>query len=42
MAETFDRLEIRVGRVISIEIAGAAKPSHVLKADFGKFGIRTP
>jgi tRNA-binding protein len=42
MAGTFDRLEIRVGRVISVEIAaGAAKPSYVLKADFGKFGIRT-
>ena len=42
MEETFDRLDIRVGRVISVEIASdAAKPSYVLKADFGKFGIRT-
>jgi len=42
MEETFDRLEIRLGRVISVEAAaGAAKPSYVLKADFGKFGIRT-
>lgn len=40
--ETFDRLEIRVGRIISIEpVADAAKPSYVLKADFGKFGIKT-
>jgi tRNA-binding protein len=42
MAETFERLEIRVGGVLSVEIAaGAAKPSYVLKADFGKFGVRT-
>jgi tRNA-binding protein len=40
--ETFDRLEIRVGRIISIElVADAATPSYVLKADFGKFGIKT-
>ena len=42
MEDTFDLLEIRLGRVISVEIAAdAAKPSYVLKADFGRFGIRT-
>jgi tRNA-binding protein len=41
-AETFDKLDIRVGRLISVEIAeGAAKPSYLLKADFGRFGIKT-
>ena len=40
--ETFDRLDIRVGRLISVEIAtGAGKPSYLLKADFGRFGIKT-
>jgi tRNA-binding protein len=40
--DTFDRLEIRVGRVLRIEQAvGAAKPSYVIRADFGKFGLRT-
>ena len=42
MEDTFDRLDIRVGRVLSVELAAsAAKPSYVLKADFGKFGVRT-
>jgi tRNA-binding protein len=40
--ETFDRLDIRVGRVVSVERAqDAPKPSYVIKADFGRFGIRT-
>jgi tRNA-binding protein len=40
--QTFDLLDIRVGRVISIAPASeAAKPSYVLKADFGRFGVRT-
>jgi tRNA-binding protein len=40
--DTFDKLDIRVGRLISIEIAeGAAKPSYVIKADFGRFGVKT-
>ena len=39
---TFDLLEIRIGRVVSVEIATeAAKPSYVITADFGKFGVRT-
>jgi tRNA-binding protein len=40
--DTFDLLEIRLGRVLSVEpAADAIKPSYVVKADFGKFGIRT-
>ncbi len=42
MEETFDRLEIRVGRVLSVEPAPTArKPSYLIRADFGKFGVRT-
>ena|SRR4051812_26423504 len=38
---TFDLLDIRIGRIISVELLGPApKPSYVIKADFGKFGIR--
>lgn len=40
--DTFDRLEIRVGRIVSVEpAAGAAKASYVIRADFGKFGLKT-
>jgi tRNA-binding protein len=40
--ETFDKLEIRLGRVMSVSPApDAPKPSYVIKADFGKFGVRT-
>ena len=40
--DTFDKLEIRIGRVISVEEEPAApKKSYKLKIDFGKFGIRT-
>lgn len=40
--ETFDKLEIRVGRVISVEEAqDVPKKSYKIKIDFGKFGIRT-
>lgn len=40
--ETFDKLEIRVGRVISTEEEPAApKKAYRLKIDFGKFGIKT-
>ena len=40
--ETFDKLDIRVGRVMSAEPASSAeKPSYVIRADFGKFGRRT-
>jgi len=40
--ETFDKLEIRLGKVISIASApDTPKAAYVIKADFGKFGIRT-
>jgi len=40
--DTFDKLDIRVGRLLSAEAAAdAAKPSYVLKADFGRFGVKT-
>jgi tRNA-binding protein len=40
--ETFDRLDIRLGRIVSVELAAdAPKPAYVLKADFGRFGVRT-
>lgn len=39
---TFDKLEIRLGRVISAELEpSAAKLAYVIKVDFGKYGIRT-
>jgi tRNA-binding protein len=42
MEESIDRLEIRIGRIIAIEIAeDAPKRSYKIKADFGKFGVRT-
>ena len=40
--ETFDKLEIRIGRVISIEEEPTApKKAYKMKIDFGKFGIKT-
>ena len=40
--ETFDLLEIRIGRVLSIEpVADAPKPAYLITADFGKIGVRT-
>ncbi len=40
--ETFDKLEIRFGRVISVEEEPTApKKAYKMKVDFGKFGIRT-
>lgn len=40
--ETFDKLEIRLGRVISVEEEPTApKKAYKMKVDFGKFGIRT-
>ena len=39
--DTFDRLEIRVGRVLNVTPAeNAPKPAYVIEADFGKFGVR--
>lgn len=40
--ETFDKLEIRLGRVISVEeVPSAPKKAYKLKIDFGKFGSKT-
>lgn len=40
--ETFDKLDIRLGRVISVEEESSApKKAYRLKIDFGKFGIKT-
>lgn len=40
--DTFDKLEIRVGKVISVEEEPTApKKAYRLKIDFGKFGIKT-
>ncbi len=40
--DTFDLLEIRVGRVLEvIEEPSAPKRSYRMKVDFGKFGIKT-
>ena len=40
--ETFDKLDIRLGRIINFEIEPTApKKSYKMKIDFGKFGIKT-
>jgi tRNA-binding protein len=39
--DVFDKLEIRVGRVIELELEPSApKPSYRMVIDFGKFGRR--
>jgi tRNA-binding protein len=41
-AETFDKLEIRLGRVLSVQLEPSArKKSYKLEIDFGKFGRKT-
>lgn len=40
--ETFDKLEIRLGRVIHVEEEPTSpKKAYKMKIDFGKFGLRT-
>jgi len=40
--ETFDKLDIRLGRVMSVSISpDSPKPTYIIKADFGKYGIKT-
>lgn len=40
--DTFDKLEIRLGRIISVEEEPKApKKAYCMKIDFGKFGIKT-
>jgi len=42
MEASFDLLDIRVGKVTAVdEASGARKQSFRIKADFGRFGIRT-
>jgi tRNA-binding protein len=39
--EEFHKLDIRVGKVISVErVVGAKKPAYKMKIDFGKLGIK--
>jgi len=39
--ETFDKLEIRLGRVIKVELETSThKPTYKMTVDFGKFGTR--
>jgi len=39
--EDFHKLDIRVGKVISVEkFTGANKPAYKMKIDFGKLGIK--
>ena len=39
--EVFDRLEIRIGRIVEVEIEPSApKPSYRMTIDFGRFGKR--
>ncbi|ULH16447.1 tRNA-binding protein [Deinococcus sp. KNUC1210] len=40
--DTLERLDIRLGRVLSAEPEPSApKPSYRLRIDFGKYGVRT-
>lgn len=40
--DTFDKLEIRLGKVVSVEEEPSApKKAYRLKIDFGKFGLKT-
>ena len=42
MAESFDLLDIRVGKILTVEeAANTLKPSYKLTADFGGFGVKT-
>jgi tRNA-binding protein len=39
--DVFEQLDIRVGRVLSVEaVPSARKRSHLLTVDFGKYGVR--
>ena len=40
--QTFESLDIRVGRIVEVEPApDAPKKSYRIKADFGKYGVKT-
>lgn len=39
--EDFDKVELRVGTILSVEdFPKAKKPSYKIKIDFGEFGVR--
>jgi tRNA-binding protein len=41
MADTFDKLDIRVGRVVDVELeTRTPKPTYKMEIGFGKFGKR--
>ena len=41
MKETFDKLDIRVGRVVHVELeTHTPKPTYKMEIDFGKYGRR--
>ena len=38
--EDFQKLDIRVGRIIEVKDAETRKPMYVLKVDFGELGVK--
>ena len=38
--EDFQKLDIRVGKIIDVQDAETRKPMYVLKVDFGELGIK--
>jgi tRNA-binding protein len=40
--DVFEQLDIRLGRIIEVERAvDSPKPSYKIRADFGKYGVKT-
>ena len=39
--EDFERVEMRVGRIVEVEGSAARKPSYRLRIDLGRLGVRT-
>lgn len=38
--DDFEKLEIRVGRIVEVKDAETRKPMYVIKVDFGEMGIK--
>ena len=38
--EDFQKLELRVGKIVDVQDAETKKPMYVLKVDFGDIGVR--